>query len=63
MKGEPFLLRPRSDEEIDDYDLGLQAGRMVKKRTIPKVKRGNAAGLKPRNKAVFGASRLHPIGV
>jgi hypothetical protein len=23
---EPFLLRPRSDEEIADYDLGFQCG-------------------------------------
>ena len=27
MKGEPFLLRPRSDEEIAEYDLGFQAGK------------------------------------
>ena len=27
MKGEPFLLRQRFDEEIDDYDLGFQAGK------------------------------------
>jgi hypothetical protein len=27
MKNEPFLLGPRSDEEIDEYDLGFQAGK------------------------------------
>ena len=41
--------------------LDSKLARIVKKRTIPKVKRGNAAGLKPRNKAVFGASRLRPM--
>lgn len=27
MKVEPFLLCPRSDEEIAEYDLGFQAGK------------------------------------
>ena len=27
MEREPFLLRPRSDEEIAEYDLGFQAGK------------------------------------